>query len=108
MVHHKPASGAGRLAKNKKTYWRKGVDVSDLEKFTDVAKQNERLGLTGKSDAELFFIHKEPSTGGDNLLMDVEQSPRKIVVTKCELRCLRNLKPLSAVPAIVKWGFFKK
>lgn len=80
--------GAKKISRNKKSYWRKGTDISAIEQYEESVRENERLGITTKSDADLFFVHKEPSKESDEIVRRVK---------KVELKCFHNLKPDSAV-----------
>lgn len=85
-------SAAKRISRNKKRYWRKGVDITDVETFKSDVRKEERLGLTQKHDNDLFFIHKDPSDRSGNAKLQ----------SKVTLRCFSNLLPDSAVEAFAE------
>uniref|UniRef100_A0A915JMM5 Ribosome biogenesis protein NOP53 n=1 Tax=Romanomermis culicivorax TaxID=13658 RepID=A0A915JMM5_ROMCU len=85
-------SAAKRISRNKKRYWRKGVDITDVETFKSDQRKEERLGLTEKHDSDLFFIHKDPS----------DQSGNAKLQSKVTLKSFSNLLPDSAVEAFAE------
>ncbi|VDP42461.1 unnamed protein product [Soboliphyme baturini] len=58
--------GAQKISRHKKKYWRKGIDVHDVEEYLeDVRKEEQQFGgrLAEKKDVELFSLSKRPDRG---------------------------------------------
>lgn len=59
----KKRSGNQKKPRNKKKYWKHGVDVSEVDQHLDYEAETQRLvgEIKSKKDEELFIIQKTPS-----------------------------------------------
>lgn len=79
------------MSKKTKKAWRKHVDTTDVDKYLDRARQDERLGsYASKKDAELFAIDKQSTP--------LPKSVKRMLFKSQEPKCFAILRERSAVP----------
>lgn len=80
-----------KVSKKNKKAWRKHVDTTDVDKFLEDSRLEERLGsFTARKDSELFEVSAKPEVLPKKL-------QRELLKSK-EPRCFNILKPHTAVP----------
>lgn len=98
MVKRRHGVASKRISRNKKSYWRKGADVSAVEAFAESVRVDEILGGNAieKSDTDLYFIQKQP-------VVDKKSNEVVRCLKKVELKCFRNLKSDSATKVLTRY-----
>lgn len=87
-----------KVSKKTKKSWRKHVDISDVDKFLENERLEERLGVpfSKRTDADLFSIDKDGAATEEGTLGTKKQ--RRLALKNKEPKCFEVLKPHTLVP----------
>ncbi|KAK2587379.1 hypothetical protein KPH14_003096 [Odynerus spinipes] len=88
-----------KVSKKTKKSWRKHVDTTDVDKFLESERLEERLGVpfSKRTDADLFTVDKGSITVEETTLCEGKKQ-RRLALKNKEPKCFEILKPHTLVP----------
>ncbi|KAF7398568.1 hypothetical protein HZH66_006465 [Vespula vulgaris] len=86
-----------KVSKKTKKSWRKHVDTTDVDKFLENERLEERLGIpfSERSDTDLFTIDKDVAS---KEITFNDKKQRRLALKNTEPKCFSILKPHTLVP----------
>ncbi|XP_035733180.1 ribosome biogenesis protein NOP53-like [Vespa mandarinia] len=86
-----------KVSKKTKKSWRKHVDTTDVDKFLENERLEERLGIpfSKRPDADLFTVDKNATI---KEITSNDKKQRRLALKNTEPKCFNILKPHTLVP----------